>query len=130
MTDTNDSSQDDCQDDCQDDWPPLGCPPLAWPDLPDDAARFAWYRAVLAAYSKLWPDRKKELPVPEAKLSALEARLGCSLPPVLRRYHQELGVTGLAEKLCEVDGRWARIESLADAYPGIGERASGPEELE
>lgn len=98
------------------------CPLLAWPDLPDSEARLSWYRAVIVAYASLWEGHSSEshlAPVGESALSDLEARLGCALPPTLRRYHRELGALNLAETLCGVDVDGLRIEPLLDAYPGI-----------
>jgi len=106
----------------QEQWPPPDCPPLVWPTLPDQAARLAWYRAVIKAYSLLWEGHALQprlLPVPEHALSELEARLGCPLPAPLRSYHNELGALSLRERLCSVDDGDLPIQPLPDAYPGI-----------
>ena len=107
-----------------DDTPPADTPPLAWPELPDDEARLAWYRACIAAYAGLWEGHATQpilAPASRAELDALEQRLGCALPPLLRAYHARLGALSLAERLCSVAPpvMFASIEPLADAYPGI-----------
>ncbi|WP_409299686.1 SMI1/KNR4 family protein [Pseudomonas sp. KCJK8993] len=105
-------------------WPPAGCPPLAWPDLPDQDARLAWYRAVIAAYGALWEghaNAPRLVPASDAALQALEQRLGCPLPPALRDYHRQLGVLSLAETLCSVEPGDISIQPLLEAYPGIVE---------
>ncbi|KAF1054094.1 MAG: hypothetical protein GAK43_01081 [Stenotrophomonas maltophilia] len=106
--------------DSLDTWPPENCPALAWPHLPDASARRAWYHAVLAAYAALW-DRPLLAPVSDAALDALEADLGCALPPALRAYQQEFGALELAERLCSATGESPAIEPLLQAYPGIVE---------
>ncbi|MGC5703623.1 SMI1/KNR4 family protein [Pseudomonas sp. NFXW11] len=103
-------------------WPPVGCPPLAWPELPDQAARLNWYRAAIGAYGALWEGHVHEpqlTPASEADLLALEQRLGCPLPPSLRDYHRQLGVLSLAETLCSVTPGNIAIQPLLEAYPGI-----------
>ncbi|WP_025129514.1 SMI1/KNR4 family protein [Pseudomonas sp. PH1b] len=103
-------------------WPPAGCPPLAWPALPDQAARLSWYLAVIGAYGALWEGHVNEpqlTPVSEAALLALEQRLGCRLPASLRDYHRQLGVLSLAETLCSVEPGSVAIQPLLEAYPGI-----------
>ncbi|ROL93372.1 SMI1/KNR4 family protein [Pseudomonas protegens] len=103
-------------------WPPAGCPPLAWPDLPNQAARLSWYLAVIGAYGALWEGHVNEpelTPVSEEALVALEQRLGCALPPSLRDYHRQLGVLSLAEILCSVGPGHTPIQPLLEAYPGI-----------
>ncbi|MGR4038972.1 SMI1/KNR4 family protein [Pseudomonas sp. 910_21] len=103
-------------------WPPAGCPPLAWPDLPDQAARLSWYLAVIGAYGALWEGHVNEpelTPVSEDALQALEQRLGCPLPRSLRDYHRQLGVLSLAEILCSVEPGTIPIQPLLKAYPGI-----------
>ncbi|WP_430446530.1 MAG: SMI1/KNR4 family protein [Pseudomonas piscis] len=112
------------QHDTNADWPPAGCPPLAWPDLPDQATRLAWYRAAIGAYGALWEGHINEpelTPVGEDALQALEQRLGCPLPPALRDYHRQLGVLSLAETLCSVEPGDISIQPLLEAYPGIVE---------
>lgn len=103
-------------------WPPASCPPLAWPDLPDQAARRSWYLAVIGAYGALWEGHVNQpqlSPVAEDALLALEQRLGCRLPPSLRDYHRQLGVLSLAEVLCSVEPGNICIQPLLEAYPGI-----------
>lgn len=110
---------------CDTPWPPAGCPALAWPPLPDDDARMAWYRAVISARAELWAGHRSAptlAPVDAAAVAMRETTLGCALPPLLRRYHLELGALSLAERLCGVDTE-PRIEPLIDAYPAIRERA-------
>ena len=48
------------QHDSNADWPPAGCPPLAWPDLPDQAARLNWYLAAIGAYGARWEGHVNE----------------------------------------------------------------------
>ncbi|WP_377706633.1 SMI1/KNR4 family protein [Pseudomonas protegens] len=112
------------QHDSNADWPPAGCPPLAWPDLPDQAARLNWYLAAIGAYGALWEGHVNEpelTPVSEDTLQALEQRLGCPLPRSLRDYHRQLGVLSLAEVLCSVGPGHTPIQPLLEAYPGIVE---------
>ncbi|MFJ2452040.1 SMI1/KNR4 family protein [Pseudomonas protegens] len=112
------------QHDSNADWPPAGCPPLAWPDLPDQAARLKWYLAAIGAYGALWEGHVNEpelTPVSEDALQALEQRLGCPLPRSLRDYHRQLGVLSLAEVLCSVGPGHTPIQPLLEAYPGIVE---------
>ncbi|MET1076917.1 MAG: SMI1/KNR4 family protein [Pseudomonas sp.] len=114
-------------------WPPAGCPPLAWPELPNPETRLAWYRAVIDAYGLLWEGHvsaPKLAPVDEASLAALEARLGCALPPALRCYHSELGVLSLGERLCSVQPGDICIQPLSEAFPGIVDIATSETELE
>ncbi|MDK1396530.1 SMI1/KNR4 family protein [Pseudomonas protegens] len=112
------------QHDSNADWPPAGCPPLAWPDLPDQAARLNWYLAAIGAYGALWEGHVNEpelTPVSEDALQALEQRLGCPLPRSLRDYHRQLEVLSLAEVLCSVGPGHTPIQPLLEAYPGIVE---------
>ncbi|MBP5100091.1 SMI1/KNR4 family protein [Pseudomonas protegens] len=105
-------------------WPPAGCPLLAWPNLPDQAARLNWYLAAIGAYGALWEGHVNEpelTPVSEDALQALEQRLGCPLPRSLRDYHRQLGVLSLAEVLCSVGPGHTPIQPLLEAYPGIVE---------
>jgi hypothetical protein len=107
-------------------------PPLEWPSLLDAADRSAWYRAVIAAYASLWEGhvtQPKIAPVSEAAMAALEARLGCRLPPALRAYHLEFGALNLAERLCALEDRHTQIEPLLDSYPGIPDMEPSPQEL-
>ena len=107
------------------DTPPAATPPLAWPTLPDDAARLAWYRDCIAAYAWLWEGHASQVrlqPVSSAELDALAQRLGHALPPLLHAYHAQLGALALPERLCSVTpADFASIEPLADAYPGIAD---------
>ncbi|BCQ64606.1 hypothetical protein PBOI14_63560 [Pseudomonas sp. Boi14] len=103
---------------------PAGCPLLAWPNLPDQAARLNWYLAAIGAYGALWEGHVNEpelTPVSEDALQALEQRLGCPLPRSLRDYHRQLGVLSLAEVLCSVGPGHTPIQPLLEAYPGIVE---------
>jgi hypothetical protein len=103
-------------------WPPPGCPPLEWPELPTHADRLAWYRAVITAYGALWEGHATQpqlAPVGDSDVLALEARLGCALPGPLRDYHRRLGALNLAERLCSVDAGSMPIQPLLDAFPGI-----------
>lgn len=114
-------------------WPPAGCPPLAWPALPDQDARLAWYRAVIDSYGLLWEGHvtaPKLAPVDEASLAALEARLGCALAPALRCYHSALGVLSLGERLCSVQPGDICIQPLSEAFPSIVDIATSETELE
>lgn len=114
-------------------WPPAGCPPLAWPELPDQEAREAWYRAVIDAYGALWEGHVSApclAPVGETSLAALETRLGCALPPALRRYHGEFGVLSLGEQLCGVQPGYICIQPLSEAFPSIVDIATSEPELE
>lgn len=59
-------------------------------------------------------------PVSPKELAALEQRLGCAIPTLLRVYHEQIGTLNLAETLCSVTpAKYASIEPLHDAYPGI-----------
>jgi hypothetical protein len=83
------------------------CPDIAWPEFADQAARYDWYRLVIAAYANLWEGHVSQVrlePVGEAEIAKLEARIGCSLPQPLRNYHLEFG----ALRLAEVVQRWPR----------------------
>ncbi|WEK09047.1 MAG: SMI1/KNR4 family protein [Candidatus Pseudomonas colombiensis] len=105
-----------------DTWPPADCPPLAWPHLPDQAARFDWYRAVINAYGALWSGHASApqlKPASPAELEQCEGLIGCPLPLALRRYHAQLGALSLAETLCSVHPGSEPIQPLLQAYPGI-----------
>jgi hypothetical protein len=55
-------------------------------------------------------------------LYALQQRLGCPLPPLLRAYHQQIGALDLSERLCGVTpAEHAPVEPLKDAYQGIAD---------
>lgn len=95
-------------------------PPLAWPQFTDDSARLDWWLSCVQAYLSLWENPDPLSPVNAKELEALEQRLGCSLPPLLRTYHQQIGTLNLAETLCSVTpAKYASIEPLREAYPGI-----------
>lgn len=95
-------------------------PPLAWPQFTDDSARLEWWRSCVQAYLSLWENPDPLSPVSTQALDALEQRLGCSLPPLLRTYHEHVGTLNLAETLCSVTpAKYASIEPLREAYPGI-----------
>jgi len=101
-------------------------PPLCWPDLPDEVARFDWYRSVIAAYAELWeghPTEPKLTPASAALIAECETRIGCALPGGLARYHQAIGVLDLSEKLCslKLEG-YESIQPLSDAFPSLAER--------
>ena len=103
-------------------WPPIGCPPLAWPEVHDQASRHAWYVKVIAAYAALWAGHVTEpriSPVSEMAVTELEAKLRCTLPAALREYHRHIGALSLAERLCSVAPGSTPIEPLLDAFPGI-----------
>jgi len=107
-------------------------PALAWVELKDWNERSAWYRAVVAAYGDLWEGHAKQArisPAAEQDLATLETRLGCALPEGLRRYNLELGALSLAETLCSAGESATPIEPLRDAYPGIVEIVSEPDDL-
>lgn len=95
-------------------------PPLAWPEFTDETARLAWWRACVQAWREQWNNPAPVAPVNAKEIAALEQRLGCALPPLLRRYHETLGALELAERLCSVTpAKYASIEPLLAAYPGI-----------
>ncbi|NJC44417.1 UNVERIFIED_ORG: hypothetical protein FHT06_001656 [Xanthomonas campestris] len=109
------------------DWRPADCPPLAWPDLVDDDARLQWYRQVCAAYAALLGDDAAQ-PASLQAVLACQARLGCALPPLLARYHGEVGCLELAETLCTPGDTAPSIEPLQQAYPSIDEIEASAEE--
>lgn len=95
-------------------------PPLAWPKFTDETARLAWWRACVQAYFELWDNPSPITPVQSKDTEALEQRLDCALPPLLRHYHEQIGALELTERLCSVaPAKYASIEPLLDAYPGI-----------
>lgn len=97
-------------------------PPLAWPAFTDEAERLAWWRACAQAYLDLWNNPPPITPVPLKEIDALEQRLNCALPSLLRRYHEQIGALELAERLCSVTPeKYASIEPLLNAYPGISD---------
>ena len=85
-----------------DDTPPAMTPSMTWPELPDDEARLTWWRNCILAYAWLREGRATRpflTPASRAELDALEQRLGCTLPPLLRAYHARLGALSLPEQL-------------------------------
>lgn len=101
-------------------------PPLAWPEFTDETARLAWWRACVQAWREQWNNPAPVAPVNAKEIDALEQRLGCTLPPLLRRYHETLGALELAERLCSVTpAKYASIEPLLAAYPGIHDILEG-----
>jgi hypothetical protein len=72
---------------------PQTCPDIAWPEFANQAARYDWYRLVIAAYASLWEGHVRQMrvkPVSEAEIAKLEAQIACSLPQPLRNYHLSL----------------------------------------
>jgi hypothetical protein len=102
-------------------WPPADCPKLEWLEFSNHSVRMAWYQSVLAAYVALWDEDGESpwLPITAVTLNNLEQRIGCPLPPLLRQYHQNLGVLDLAETLCSANVGDVPIQRLKDAYPGF-----------
>ncbi|MCU5773980.1 SMI1/KNR4 family protein [Erwiniaceae bacterium BAC15a-03b] len=95
-------------------------PPLAWPEFTDDKARLDWWRSCVQAYLALWDSPASFTPVTPKESDALELRLSCAIPPLLRTYHEQIGTLNLAETLCSVTpAKCSSIESLHDGYPGI-----------
>ncbi|MBB5865605.1 SMI1/KNR4 family protein [Xanthomonas sp. 3058] len=109
-------------------WRPADCPPLAWPDLVDDDARLQWYRQVCTAYAALLGDDAAAQPASPQAVHACEARLGCPLPPLLARYHCEVGSLALAETLCAPGDAAPSIEPLQQAYPSVDEIEASADE--
>lgn len=107
-------------------------PPLEWPNLADEPARLAWFRAVIAAYADLWDGHvsaPRFKPADPAEVARTEQRIGCALPDSLRRYHLDMGALDLAESLCALEQDAATpIQPLFDAYPGLVERGLTREE--
>ncbi|CAI8910787.1 SMI1/KNR4 family protein [Kosakonia quasisacchari] len=101
-------------------------PPLAWPEFTNEAARLTWWHACAQAWREQWNNPAPVSPVDPKEIEALEQRLGCALPPLLRRYHETIGTLELAERLCSVTpAKYASIEPLLDAYPGIHDILEG-----
>lgn len=93
---------------------------LILPEFADDTARLAWWRDCVQAWLAQWENPSPLTPVKAEEVVALEQRLGCPLPPLLRTYHEQIGTLDLAETLCSViPAKYASIEPLRDAYPGI-----------
>lgn len=102
--------------------PPSDLPPLAWPGFADDNARLDWWRVCALAWLDQWENPSPLTPAKPEEVVALEQRLGCPLPPLLRRYHEQIGTLDLAETLCSVTpAKYASIEPLHNAYPGISD---------
>jgi hypothetical protein len=114
------------------DEPPTEEPPsLSWPEFTDAAAQLDWWLACARAYADLWGERARLTPSSRAELFALEQRLGCSLPTVLRDYHLRIGALELSERLCSVTpAEFASIEPLIEAYPGIVDILEGQPDAE
>ena len=91
--------------------PNADLPPLAWTDFASDAARIQWWQQCVRAYL----NGRDFTPASRAALDDCEQRIGCPLPPMLRAYHQHIGV----EYLAEVINPPERIEPLLDAFPGL-----------
>lgn len=97
-------------------------PPLILPEFADDKARLDWWRACAQAWLDQWENPSPLTPVKPEEVEALEQRLGCPLPPLLRTYHEQIGTLDLAETLCSVvPAKYASIEPLHNAYPGISD---------
>ncbi|MBZ5790871.1 SMI1/KNR4 family protein [Burkholderia contaminans] len=107
-------------------------PPLEWPSLPDEAARLAWFRAVIEAYADLWAGHvtmPKLTPATQDAVSQAEGRIGCALPVDLRRYHLEIGTLALSEQLCALEKEAPTpILPLFMAFPGLVERGLSKQE--
>ena len=86
-------------------------PPLAWTDFADDQARIQWWMQCVRAYL----DGGDFTPASRAALDDCEQHIGCPLPPMLRAYHERIGV----EYLAEIINPPERIEPLLDAFPGL-----------
>ena len=91
--------------------PNADLPPLAWTDFADDEARIQWWMQCVRAYL----NGSDFTPASRAALDDCEQRIGCPLPPMLRAYHQHIGV----EYLAEIINPPERIEPLLDAFPGL-----------
>lgn len=99
--------------------PARDIPPLEWPEFSDEKSRLNWWHACAQAWLAEW-DKPAHALVTHQELEALEQRLGCAIPPLLRTYHEQIGTLDLAEVLCSVTpAKYASIEPLRDAYPGI-----------
>ncbi|MBP2167874.1 hypothetical protein J2125_001066 [Erwinia toletana] len=100
--------------------PDSDIPPLVWPEFTDDKARLEWWHACVVTWLAQWEKPAPLTPVSPKALEALEQRLGCAIPPLLRTYHEQIGTLNLAETLCGVTPeKYANIEPLRDAWPGI-----------
>lgn len=91
--------------------PNADLPPLAWTDFADDEARIQWWMQCVRAHL----NGSDFTPASRAALDDCEQRIGCPLPPMLRAYHQHIGV----EYLAEIINPPERIEPLLDAFPGL-----------
>jgi hypothetical protein len=98
-------------------------PPIAWPNFSSDSEYKAWMGQAILAYLSMWKDSPTEAdfkPANPQTVNKLEMQIGCVLPQALKNYHLTFGVTGLAERLNELDIRHDYgIKALLDAYPGI-----------
>lgn len=101
-------------------------PPLILPEFADDNARLDWWRSCALAWLDQWENPSPLSPVKPEEVDALEQRLGCTIPPLLRTYHEQIGTLDLAETLCSVaSAKYASIEPLHNAYPGISDILEG-----
>lgn len=101
---------------------PSDIPPLILPEFADDNARLDWWRTCVLAWLDQWEKPSPLTPVKPEDVVALEQRLDCPLPPLLRTYHEQIGTLDLAETLCSVTpAKYASIEPLHNAYPGISD---------
>lgn len=106
--------------------PASDLPPLVWPEFSDDKARLDWWRSCALAWLDQWEKPSPLTPVKPEEVDALEQRLGCTIPPLLRIYHEKIGTLDLAETLCSVaPAKYASIEPLHNAYPGISDILEG-----
>lgn len=97
-------------------------PPLVWPEFTDMNERIDWWRSCALAWSAEWNRHSPISPVPASEIDALEQRLDCTIPSLLRTYHEKIGILDLAETLCSVKpAPYSTIEPLLDAYPGISD---------
>ena len=86
-------------------------PPLAWTDFASDAELIQWWQQCVRAYL----DGGDFTPASRAALDDCEQRIGCPLPPMLRAYHQRIGVEYLAEAINPPES----IEPLLAACLGL-----------
>ncbi|MDR1849174.1 MAG: SMI1/KNR4 family protein [Zoogloeaceae bacterium] len=97
-------------------------PPLVWPTFSDNEARLEWWLACAKAYAEFW--KYPVRPASHAELDALEQRLGCSLPPLLRAYHARSGMLGFGDdwlaSVTPVVG-YDCIAPLKDYFPGVSD---------
>ncbi|MFK8256956.1 SMI1/KNR4 family protein [Erwinia sp. AnSW2-5] len=99
---------------------------LILPEFADDTARLKWWRDCTLAWLDQWENPSPLTPVKPEEVDALEQRLGCTIPSLLRTYHEQIGTLDLAETLCSVaPAKYATIEPLHSAYPGITDILDG-----